>query len=210
MYKAEGAGHRGINKDEGAGHQGMYKGGAAGHQGAHQPISGREQGGQLQPVRGQQERQYHRQAQESRRGGHHREAPIAQGQAKGREEATGVVNGYTRPVLKDKEGKRKKEVRELKYENGTTQVQPARYTTPHHYQERLATHVRKLEAEGVVERAADPTQAGEQGQGHHRLSEDGAGQTRLHGLPSRPRGPQAPGPQIGRAEGQGHEEEQPD
>ena len=48
-------------------------------------------------------------------------------------------------------------MRELKYENGTTQVQPARYTTPHHYQERLATHLRKLEAEGVVERAADPT-----------------------------------------------------
>ena len=140
MYKAEGAGHRGINKDEGAGHQG-----------AHRSISGREQGGQLQPLRGQQERQYHHQAQESRRGGHHREAPIAQGQAKGKEEATRVVNRYKRPVLKDKEGKRKKEVRELKYENGTTQVQPARYTTPHHYQERLATHVRKLEAEGVVE-----------------------------------------------------------
>ena len=29
-YKAEGAGHRGINKDEGAGHQGMYKGGGGG------------------------------------------------------------------------------------------------------------------------------------------------------------------------------------
>ena len=101
-------------------------------------------------------------------------------------------------------------MRELKYKNGTTQVQPARYTTPHHYQERLATHLRKLEAEGVVERAADPTQAGEQEQGHHQLPEDGAGQTRLHGLPSRPRGPQAPGPQIGRAEGRGHEEEQPD
>ena len=30
--------------------------------------------------------------------------------------------------------------------------QPARYPVPHHYQERSATHLRKLEAEGVVEK----------------------------------------------------------
>ena len=29
-------------------------------------------------------------------------------------------------------------------------MQPVRYPVPYHYQERLATHLRKLEAEGVV------------------------------------------------------------
>ena len=40
----------------------------------------------------------------------------------------------------------------LKYEDGFKPVQPARYPVPYHYQERLATHLRKLEAEGVVEK----------------------------------------------------------
>ena len=61
----------------------------------------------------------------------------------------------------------------------------------------------------MAEQVADPTQAGEQGQGHHRPPEDGAGQTRLQGLPSRPGGPEAPGPQLGGADRRGHEEDQP-
>jgi len=41
---------------------------------------------------------------------------------------------------------------ELRYEAGFKPVQPARYPVPYHYQERLATHLRKLEKEGVIEK----------------------------------------------------------
>ena len=40
----------------------------------------------------------------------------------------------------------KKEAVELKYEDGFKPVQPARYPDPYHYQERLATHLRKQES----------------------------------------------------------------
>lgn len=70
---------------------------------------------------------------------------------KGKEEATRVDSGYKRPALKDKEGKKKREEKELKYEVGINQVQPARYQTPHHNQERRATHLRKQEAEGPAQ-----------------------------------------------------------
>jgi hypothetical protein len=52
----------------------------------------------------------------------------------------------------DRVGKIKMEAVKLKYKDGFKSVQPARYPVPYHYQERLATHLRKLEAEGVVER----------------------------------------------------------
>ena len=71
---------------------------------------------------------------------------------KGEEEATKIINGYKGPVFTDREGKMKMETVELKDEDGCKPVQPARYPVPYHYQERLATHLRKLEAEGVVER----------------------------------------------------------
>ena len=53
----------------------------------------------------------------------------------------------------------KMEAVELKYEAGFKVVQPARYPVPYHYQERLATHLRKLEKEGVIEKVnpAEPT-----------------------------------------------------
>ena len=44
-----------------------------------------------------------------------------------------------------KEGKMKMEAVEPKYEDGIKPEQPARYTVPHHYQERQATHLRKQE-----------------------------------------------------------------
>ena len=71
---------------------------------------------------------------------------------KGEEEATKILNGYNGLVFTDREGKMKMETVELKDEDGCKPVQPARYPVPYHYQERLATHLRKLEAEGVVER----------------------------------------------------------
>ena len=46
----------------------------------------------------------------------------------------------------------KLKVVELKYKAGFKAVQPARYPVPYHYQERLATQLRKVEAEGVVEK----------------------------------------------------------
>ena len=46
----------------------------------------------------------------------------------------------------------KMEVVEFKYKDRFKPVQLARYPVPYHYQERLATHLRKLEAEGMVER----------------------------------------------------------
>ena len=46
----------------------------------------------------------------------------------------------------------KMEAVEQKYEAGFKAVQPARYPVPYHYQERLATHLRKLEKEGVIEK----------------------------------------------------------
>ena len=46
----------------------------------------------------------------------------------------------------------KMEVVKLKFKDRFKPVQPARYPVPYHYQERLVTHLRKLEAEGVVEK----------------------------------------------------------
>ena len=119
--------------------------------------------------------------------------------------STGIKNRYSWTGR----GRRRYEEVELRYEEGSKPFQPARYSVPHHYQERLATHLRKLEAKGAVEHVADPTQGGEQGQGNHRPPEEEAGQVKLYGLPSRRGGPKAPVPQRGGAEGQVHEEDQP-
>ena len=40
----------------------------------------------------------------------------------------------------------------LRYVEGFKPVQPARYPVPYHYQERLGTHLEKLEVEGVIEK----------------------------------------------------------
>ena len=54
---------------------------------------------------------------------------------KGKEEATGDVNRYKRPVLRDKEGKKEMEVKKLKYEDGIKYLQgkptPSDDTTRH-------------------------------------------------------------------------------
>ena len=41
---------------------------------------------------------------------------------------------------------------ELRYKDGFQQVQPARYPVAYHYQEGLVMHLKKIEAEGVIER----------------------------------------------------------
>ena len=78
--------------------------------------------------------------------------PIHKVKTKVKEEATRIVNRYKGPVFTDRVGKMKMEVVELKYKDGFKLVQPARYPVPYHYQEGLVTHLRKLEAEGAVER----------------------------------------------------------
>ena len=78
--------------------------------------------------------------------------PLHKVKTKGKEEATKIVNGYKGSVFTDRVGKMKMEAVELKFEDRFKPVQPARYPVPYHYQERLATHLRKLEAEGVVEK----------------------------------------------------------
>ena len=62
------------------------------------------------------------------------------------------MDRYIGLVFTDKVGKMKVAPVELKYEAGFKAVQPARYPVPYHYQERLATHLKKLEKEGVIEK----------------------------------------------------------
>ena len=78
--------------------------------------------------------------------------PLHKVKTKGKEEATEIINRYKGPVFTDRVGKMKVEEVELRYKDGFKLVQPARYPVPYHYQERMATHLRKLEAEGVAER----------------------------------------------------------
>ena len=78
--------------------------------------------------------------------------PLHKVKTKGKEEATKIVNGYKGSVFTDRVGKMKIEAVELKFEDGFKPVQRARYPVLYHYRERLATHLRKLEAEGVVEK----------------------------------------------------------
>ena len=78
--------------------------------------------------------------------------PLHKVKTKGKEEAMRIVNRYKGQVFMDKVGKMKMEAVKLQYEAGFKPVQPARYPVPYHYQERLATHQRRLEAEGVVEK----------------------------------------------------------
>ena len=63
-----------------------------------------------------------------------------------------IVNTCKGPVFPNKVGRMKMEAVELKYEARFKEVQPACYPVPYHYQERLATHLRKLEAEGLIEK----------------------------------------------------------
>ena len=71
---------------------------------------------------------------------------------KGKEETNWIINGYKRLVFTDRAGRMRIEMVRLKYKDGYKPVQPARYQVPYHYQEKRATHLKKLEAEGVVER----------------------------------------------------------
>ena len=78
--------------------------------------------------------------------------PLHKVKTKGKEEANQIVNRYKGPVFTDRVGRMKVKEVELRYEDGFKPVQPARYQVLYHYRERLATHLRKLEAEGLVER----------------------------------------------------------
>ena len=84
--------------------------------------------------------------------------PLHRVETKGKEEANRIVNGYKGPVFTDKVGLMKVEEVKLRYEEGFKPVQPARYSVPYHYQERLEVHLKKLENEGVIERV-NPAEA---------------------------------------------------
>ena len=117
MYKAEGAGRRGINKDEGAGRQGMIEDGGAGRQDTKAPTdfyqakTKRGDFYQYEDDRNVSTTAKLRKAGEEVITERHPQHKV---KTKGKEEATGVVNGYKRPVLMDKEGKMKMEVKELR------------------------------------------------------------------------------------------------
>ena len=78
--------------------------------------------------------------------------PLLRVKTKGKEEANQIVNRYKGPVFMDRVGRMIVEAVKIRYEDGFKPVQLARYPVPYHYQERLAIHLRKLEAEGVVKR----------------------------------------------------------
>ena len=78
--------------------------------------------------------------------------PLHKVKTKGKEEVMRIFNRYKGPVFTDKVGKLKMEAVKLKYEAGFKPVWPARYPVPFQYQERLGTHLRKMEAEGLIEK----------------------------------------------------------
>jgi hypothetical protein len=78
--------------------------------------------------------------------------PLRRVKTKGKEEANQIFNRYKGPVFTDRVGRMKVEELKLRYEEGFKPVPPARYPVPYHYQERLATHLKKLEAEDVIKK----------------------------------------------------------
>ena len=141
-YKAEGVGRQGMNKDEGAGRQGTFKGGGAGRQDNRAPTDFYQAGTKQGDFYQYEDDSNVSTTTKLRKAGEEvitERHPQHKVKTKGKEEATGVVNRYKRPVFMDKEGQMKMEAMELKYEDGIKPVQPARYPTPHHYQERLVS-----------------------------------------------------------------------
>ena len=107
MYKAESTGRRGINNDDGAGRQGMIEDGGAGRQDTRAPTDFY----QAETKRGdfhqyEDDRNISTTARLRKAGEDSNERhPQHKVKTKGKEEATGVINGYKRPVLMDKEGR---------------------------------------------------------------------------------------------------------
>lgn len=125
-----------MKEDEGAGRQGMFKDGGAGRQDTRAPTdvyqAGTEQGNFYQY---EDDKDVSTTAKLRKAG----EEVITEGhpqhkvRTKGKEEATRAVKGCKRPVLKDKEGKKKIKEVEMKYEDGSKTVQPARYPGSQQY-----------------------------------------------------------------------------
>ena len=69
----------------------------------------------------------------------------------GRKEAEHIVHEYTGSVFTDRIGAMKVPPIILQYEKGFRPTQPPRYPVPYHYQGRLATHLKQLTKEGVIE-----------------------------------------------------------
>ena len=72
--------------------------------------------------------------------------------SQGRAEAQSIVEKHTGSVFSEKVGRMKVKPIELQYEPGFRPVQPARYPVPFHYRDKLATHLKKLEKDGVIEK----------------------------------------------------------
>ena len=69
-----------------------------------------------------------------------------------------IVANFTGPVFTDRIGKMQTRPVVLQYETGFTPTQPPRYPVPYRYQERIAEHLQKLKAEGVIQ-DVDPSES---------------------------------------------------
>ena len=69
----------------------------------------------------------------------------------GRREAEHIVHEYMGSVFTDRIGAMKVPPIILQYKKGFRPTQPPRYSVPYHYQDRLATHLKQLTKEGVIE-----------------------------------------------------------
>ena len=71
--------------------------------------------------------------------------------ATAKHEAEKIVEEFTGPVFTDRTGQMKTQSIVLQYEPGFRPIQPPRHPVPYHYQDRVATHLRKLKAEDIIE-----------------------------------------------------------
>ena len=71
--------------------------------------------------------------------------------ATAKQEAEKIVEEFTGPVFTDRTGQMKTQSIVLQYEPGFRPIQPPRHPVPYHYQDRVATHLRKLKAEDIIE-----------------------------------------------------------
>ena len=71
--------------------------------------------------------------------------------ATAKHEAEKIVEEFIGPVFTDRTGQMKTQSIVLQYEPGFRPIQPPRHPVPYHYQDRVATHLRKLKAEDIIE-----------------------------------------------------------
>ena len=132
MIKDEGAGRQSMYKAKGAGRQGTHKAKGAGRRNMYQAETKRGDFYQYKDNRNVSPTAKLRKAGEEVITERHLQHKVKD---KGKEEATGDVNRYKRPVLRDKEGKKEMEVKKLKYEDGIKYLQgkptPSDDTTRH-------------------------------------------------------------------------------